>query len=452
MDSGIEGLRCTVPLLPDTGAPDRIVGDGTAASCTEAAVRAALPGGGVIAFNCGGPVTIAVTSELVIADPSTTIDGTGVTLDGGGLTRILRATATVAELTLVGLTIRNGATNASGAGLLVQGGTLAVFDAVFADNLGPLLSPFDGGGAITTDPGVVVTIVRSRFERNQAANGGALHTYSDLTVIDSVFTGNAATGTGGNTDQGGLGGGIRAVGMANNRFCNVVLDGNRANHAGGGYLRISTTGSGTDRWDRALLQNNLGGGGGGMYVQDVALQLDRVAVIGNTGSVGGGIWHLGGAFDATNLLIVDNEANRGLGGGLSIAGTGTIAFSTIANNRASCPTCWAGGIDATAVTLTASVVAHNRSESAGQPVSCRTPLADGGSNFQIPGGDLCTTAITIADPLFGELAIASGPAGAFPVLRPLAGSPVIGAASDCPTTDLLGYPRPTPCAAGALER
>src|SRR5437867_3527492 len=65
-----------------------VVGTGTSASCTEAALNACLPGGGsfdgTVTFNCGGTATITVTStKLIGAD--TTIDGGSVmTLSGGG--------------------------------------------------------------------------------------------------------------------------------------------------------------------------------------------------------------------------------------------------------------------------------------------------------------------------------------------------------------------------------
>src|SRR5690349_21976910 len=67
---------CDVPVtLVDTSTPDHVVGDGTAASCTEAALRAAVGAGGIVTFACGpDPVTITVTSSLTLA-ADTVIDG-----------------------------------------------------------------------------------------------------------------------------------------------------------------------------------------------------------------------------------------------------------------------------------------------------------------------------------------------------------------------------------------
>src|SRR5215475_3830563 len=82
-----------------------IVGDGTAASCTEAALVDALvlaggvDGGSTIKFHCGGdPVTIPVTATLVIPD-NTTINGGGtITLlgDANVLVAFVAGNSTVA--------------------------------------------------------------------------------------------------------------------------------------------------------------------------------------------------------------------------------------------------------------------------------------------------------------------------------------------------------------------
>src|SRR3569623_488270 len=84
---------CTSPAMAvDTSHPDHVVGDGTAASCTEAALGTALAAGGTITFSCGSaPVTIAITQTLAArTDVDTTLDGGGlVTLDGGGTVQIL---------------------------------------------------------------------------------------------------------------------------------------------------------------------------------------------------------------------------------------------------------------------------------------------------------------------------------------------------------------------------
>ena len=80
--------------LEDVSRPDRVIGDGTAASCTSAAVVSAVTAGGVITFNCGpNPVTITLTQTLKVSNSTQkklVIDGGGkVTLSGGNANRIL---------------------------------------------------------------------------------------------------------------------------------------------------------------------------------------------------------------------------------------------------------------------------------------------------------------------------------------------------------------------------
>lgn len=71
-------------------------------------------------------------------------------------------------------------------------------------------------------------------------------------------------------------------------------------------------------------------------------------------------------------------------------------------------------------------------------------LADDADNFQFPDdpGALCTPASHVIDPMLGALATRSGPVGDYVVASPLAGSAVIGAATNCPSIDLIGNPRP----------
>src|SRR5579862_9531004 len=82
---------CTEPVAPvDVSHPTTVVGDGSAASCPETALGAAIAKGGVVTFACGAaPATITVTAAIDVKT-DTTIDGGGVvTLSGGGASRIL---------------------------------------------------------------------------------------------------------------------------------------------------------------------------------------------------------------------------------------------------------------------------------------------------------------------------------------------------------------------------
>ena len=77
----------------DTRHPDHVIGRGTPAGCTSAAVLRAVAAGGVITFNCGpSPVTIVMARTAVVNKTRhrVVLDGGGlVTLSGGGKRRIL---------------------------------------------------------------------------------------------------------------------------------------------------------------------------------------------------------------------------------------------------------------------------------------------------------------------------------------------------------------------------
>src|SRR5438093_8996026 len=78
-----------------------VVGNGSPASCDEAAFTGRLGGGGNVTFNCGGPKTIVVVNEKTITQ-STTIDGAGqITLTGGLATRLFNVSSGIT------LTLRN---------------------------------------------------------------------------------------------------------------------------------------------------------------------------------------------------------------------------------------------------------------------------------------------------------------------------------------------------------
>ena len=86
-------VAAPVDAATERQAAHRVVGTGTPASCTSAAVVKAVAAGGTITFDCGpDPVVIVMkqTAKVVNTNPVTVIDGGGkVTLSGDGKRRIL---------------------------------------------------------------------------------------------------------------------------------------------------------------------------------------------------------------------------------------------------------------------------------------------------------------------------------------------------------------------------
>jgi len=132
-----------------------VVGTGTSASCTEAALDACLPGGGsfdgTVTFACGGAATITVTtspSKTISAD--TTIDGGSlITISGDNAVGVFLVDGGV-TFTAENLTIANG--NALNGGNIIggaienNGGTVTVSNSIFSGNTAAIGST--GGGAI----------------------------------------------------------------------------------------------------------------------------------------------------------------------------------------------------------------------------------------------------------------------------------------------------------------
>src|SRR5690606_28127675 len=142
---GVALLQCELPAPADVSQPDRVIGDGTPASCTEAALREAAGAGGVIVFDCGPePLTLTLSETLVIRE-ETVLDGGGtITLSGGGKVRILLFDSaydlTTPRLTVQRLTFRDGRspgggddTAVGGGAIYRDGGSLTVINSRFID-------------------------------------------------------------------------------------------------------------------------------------------------------------------------------------------------------------------------------------------------------------------------------------------------------------------------------
>ncbi|MBI5068122.1 MAG: hypothetical protein HZB56_07765 [Deltaproteobacteria bacterium] len=258
----------------DASHPTAVVGTGTAASCTHDALAAAVAAGGVITFDCGAdPVTIPVTATIRLrTDRDTVIDGGNrVTLDGGFAVQILRWEdgnwlTSDRVLTLQHLVLQNGKATGTrllaplpapcsqgwvdgqGGALFMRNGILRAVDVTFAGNQAALVGPDTGGGAVYLLGARPATFSSCSFLANRASNAGALGgLFATLSVYDSLFDGNDATGSGANSDDaarcpyvnengqhqvgsGGNGGAIYSDGVAMDvTVCGTQV---RNNHAG----------------------------------------------------------------------------------------------------------------------------------------------------------------------------------------------------------------------------
>ncbi|HEX3513162.1 MAG TPA: hypothetical protein VHT26_04070 [Trebonia sp.] len=287
--AGNPGGHATVPVAGqavDTSHPDHVIGRGTPASCTPAAVVAAVAAGGVITFSCGpNPVTItmAATATVTSASHQVVLDGGGkVTLSGGGTTQILSMNAgweqqwpqlVVQNLTFTdaysGTQQVSGSSVYGGGAIFDEGGQLKVVNSTFLGNSCYASGPDLGGGAIRAVGMYLaspVYVTDDTFSGNSCSNGGALSgLYANFDVINSLVTGNKAIGWGANpaaagTPGGGSGGAIYTDGNQYNlNVTGTVMRDNTAREGGGGIFFVVNSGGGALQIESSTLQGNSSG-------------------------------------------------------------------------------------------------------------------------------------------------------------------------------------------------
>lgn len=469
---------CDAPIdLYDT-TQATVIGDGTPASCTSAAL-APIAQGGTFTFDCGpDPITIPLdaTIELPI-DTDTIIDGGNlVTLDGQGARRHFHFEHpdwmnNPTKVVLQRLRLVNGAAplgeyfpqdpqnpncaygykDGSGGSIFVRNGVLHVIESSFEDNVAALEGPDVAGGAIYALGVPEVVIVRSRFVGNRASNGGAIGMlFANPDIYDSVFEDNQALGVGQNyvepgcpnfnhDEQGGAGGNSGAVvfdGLNDEgnpyTICGSSFRNNAANELGGALFRTPNAGVREMIIDRSSFEGNTARLGGVSFLMqnDVTILAstfagNRSGVLVDGSEVGGpfgGVWIYLGSLALENSTFADNQPSA-----LNVeSSSGTVVNATFQGSGPS------GELE-----LRNSLFVD---------AQCGATLA-GANNLQWPEGMACAQGTSFADPQLGPLADHGGP-----TLTLLPAGPVAGIGVDCPATDQRGEPRDIgSCAAGSVE-
>lgn len=285
----------------DTSSPDHVVGNGTAASCTSAALASAVRGGGVVTFDCGpDPLTINLTQTLLLCNTDTCRHpwqgGTPVdtlVVDGGDLITISGQDqrgifyANTCEESFGWLTSRcdletrpavvfqnisltRGNATSSPAGLDViqgggaiamRGGSFKAYNVSFTDNRCMVMSSDGGGGAVRlTGQQGTSYIVNSTLDNNRCANGGAISgLHASIQVLNSMVTNNTATGTGASSGQGGNGGALYGDGNLYHYLVDgTIISGNYADEGGPGIFYVSNNRTGTLTIRNSTIVDNSG--------------------------------------------------------------------------------------------------------------------------------------------------------------------------------------------------
>jgi hypothetical protein len=285
----VEGQAVT---LPSTA---HVIGDGTPASCTSAAVISGIAGGGYIKFACGPePITITLSETAKIYNdkgPDIVIDGGGlVALSGGGKHRILYMNTCDSDLVwtsshcqdqdtprlvLQNLTFINGNSTGQleegggGGAVFVRGGRVKVVNCRFFNNVCDATGPDLGGAGLrvlSQYSGLPVYVVNSTFGGatgygNQCSNGGGISSIGvSWHIINSLFSYNEAIGTGGNPGNGGSGGAIYNDGNTMTLSLHgTKIEYNEVNAYGSAIFFVTNDHTGNIVIDQSVITNNIGG-------------------------------------------------------------------------------------------------------------------------------------------------------------------------------------------------
>ncbi len=415
----------TSPLLPDTlykpldpvdMSNAVVVGDGTAQSCTEEAIRKAIETADTILCNCGAsPPTIQIQREIVLSK-DLVFDGGSITFDGGSKTRTFRKEPAANQAAGLSFIIQNCSfTNGLGDSLggAIYNRTFGTFTAInvsFSNNRCAVLETPDwGGGAVYSLLQREVIFSNCTFTNNSGANGGAIGGIGNsMTIINCSFENNRATGKGGGADvgptgKGGIGGAIYIDNVNINginaylRIAGSSFKGNRSNDHAGALFTYFIAGSGSSALiDRCLFSNNAEQvtKAGAIYHQNGTLLLANSTFTGNrTPTQGAGLWTHGAQSIITNSTFHDNAVTKenGLGGAYCLSqGSSQITHCTFANNSS---THFAAAImNSGTLTIvntlfynnTLDYTATNHNAWAGVTINKGSTLSDGSGNMQWP--------------------------------------------------------------------
>ncbi len=187
---------------------------------TEAALKNALAGGGLVTIATDGVITLSSSIDIEV---STVIDATGrnITISGTNSVQVFRVNFLdgTGAFTMHNVHVTRGRAF-SGGGMDVVNGAVNLFDCTFSTNQTlTAVSTFSGGAAIRNRGTLRMsgcTFVGNRVNAGAIDGfGGAIYNSGNLSVTNSTFTGNSILGTGAAGSAGGalynIGGGLTPV-------------------------------------------------------------------------------------------------------------------------------------------------------------------------------------------------------------------------------------------------
>jgi CSLREA domain-containing protein len=399
----------------------------------------------------------ALTGDLDILSNITIVgDGPSATIvDGNGTDRVFDVRL-AANLTLSGITVRNGnpGIGFAGGGLRALG-LLSLNDSVVQNNTGGGVS-VDGGGltmgnvnvddntggyGIEVQNQAQMSFVSGQVNGNQ---GGGIRTYNSSATLSNLQI--ISNSLGGGLNHSTLGPSTYRVTL---RYSTIMS--NTATSGAG--IRNEGIGAVVNVYRSRISSNTATAGGGGVNNNGTLSARDS-AIDANQARSGGGIDNSGSTLNLTNVTISGNTVSDN-GGGLYNRSSATLTNVTVEANVAGAPgtgdNVYSDG-GSTQIATENSIVSNpssggNCAGAAGKIGSLGHNLDSENSCDFIATGDITNT-----HPLLGPL---QDNGGATPTHALLAGSPAIDAANDtsCPGGDQRGVTRPqgSACDMGAYE-
>ncbi|MEJ7849440.1 MAG: choice-of-anchor Q domain-containing protein [Pyrinomonadaceae bacterium] len=389
-------------------------------------------------FSTPQSISLNLGELEVLNNGTLIISGSGsslLSISGSNQSRVFSfrtgSNAAIRRMTITGGNGQGTINSGFGGGIYFAGRQLSLLDSVVSGNS----SNFAGGIAGFSG---ILRVSNTRINSNTAVNsvGGVFNQVNtSLEITNSIISENSSPGSGGLDNRGKL----------------IVKKSTINNNLGGGIINFDganavITGS-TIANNRTVNSQN----GGGIYNFGI-MSIDDSTINGNsvptTVGAGGGIYN-------SNILAISNSTISGnsapAGGGIeNQVGTITISFSTVVQNstRSVGGGIGGGGVRNVAGTVTGSnsIFADNLSANSGAGADFQGTLTSQGYNLiETTNGTTIigstTGNIVGTDPFIGPLKINGGPTRTH-ALR--IGSPAIDAGNPTtfPTTDQRGRPRP----------
>jgi hypothetical protein len=305
---------------------------GTITVCDDVHLSAALTGGGLVTFNCGGPATLTVTSTKTIAANTTIDGGDNITLTSNGVQLFVINSGMGLTLTNMTIANLNGASFAFpivNNGRLMLSATNVISNNYLINNTAASATAAVANSTFVTNTGVMLnasgafTVTNSQFLRNAPGGSGLFVIFNNVTgtIDNSAFISNVLTSGDLLYSNGGLFAVTHSRFQQNTGSLAIIAAFGPLSLDNSDFISNTTTGVYATRpviasnshfyWNRSSGDASLFNLNG--YGWSPALTLTNSSVMSNTAS-GGAIYdYYGGPLFISNTQFVSNTSTSSRG-------------------------------------------------------------------------------------------------------------------------------------------